>query len=1607
MRGGIEQYYGKTPVNKPAAPKMAVEIDEFFPLFEDRCIRPDPLDLRHSFPAQAVGAKATVTVVDKISNPDEEEMHVLNELGVDRFEIIIDTESWCRALRFGMNEVGGGFDPRWHTGDWSNELTTQMLINPSESLNLDDHIQKTNEIFLDENAMISSDLFNVTAKISNISLRVPAAIQQNARSCDITLVIDEIMLVVSSALPRTFLTGKLGTAIYGDDPEKQAPIVFPNDPSDVCYHLNKTEDPLIRQKGEMTKRIVSTFRLQLTMRGLSLNLVPVIPYCNAPQPQELLAPMEMTMIACFEGEPPETPESDLIKIVVFFSMQIHQIVVNLDFDIIAGAVCTGMYHAQILEKTVNDLMKLMAVADDESESLVSAVDVKTNASEDETRIASSMTGRRVLVRRQIERSRQTGGLGLEFYAKLGGLHINVWRQNVPLLTRFRSSVLNNAPKRHDNTPMRLIKLTGVSLEGIEFAVEGNGQQENRRLIAKAILSKFGVDVCDFDGECDRERQAAEQKNLAGPTEAREISVDDLDKEDEDAKEPLPDPLMTPLISLEADPAICKGMAIRAEEWKEGGRSFSFAGDADVMGAINLHIHEIEAFFLLFVEGLLIPIDVEIPKGRNAETLFPEGSIGALLSSLVPAEVNDQHAALLEKSMKEAKKEVEAGADVIEVIHGLLLKKLPEDLSRLLLRFALGEITVFVPHQEGIDQTIDTEIPWFGVSLQKLLIRSGYFAKSDLLNDEQIMHVAASCDQVWSGVFSGGEAGFRHLARSFQSLKAVAPDEPQKVTSTLVPSFEVEGDFSRDRINFSMGESTISLQDFENAKHLYASLLCFKDRILLMAERIESVVAAMEASKKLTKQAPPEVINAAALSLSNNNNQKYATAVKDADAALSNGRSLFEKLQFTIEKHDVEMRRALQKRQEAVEQLQIEVFLKEKSRLAALALVSCQAAGWIRVGGMHVFGQRTPSTSTMWKYHAVLRKSLLILYAGPGKPRPLDVVFLQGARLMSLAGGRRKRDIKFGFALCEYSGTVRFFIVPNGPEYETWIRELQRSIDKYTPRDFPRVASTLGLGGQNEVNNIDEGHEDALRLRTLSSDLDDNESLAGSDGGAKRGQQFKNRLKDMAANTRSKVGTAVQAAREKRDRRTVESGDLSDSQHGATVEAESVTSAQPTEATASTSNTSVPNSFEEQSSTRSAAETESLASAAPVVAPAPVAAPVDSISVEPETENQGAFGNRFKSMRSIRSNAKNRFGNAVQVAREKAQAIAEEQRRKTESAPGGSLRNRLGAVAANARQGQLLNTSQHPTTPLASNASAAFTETPRKRTTSSDSVEDRLGVAENNTEGGEREAEVDDETSQSGRGQQLKDRFSSFGASLRQTPGTKSTSTDEDVSKSMFNFRRTFGGQESTAEVSDFIKLKSIITENGHPAAGNEKYALPNGDDPPTERLRGNWTTNVQSMSSSRTEQPSKGITGEDNPEEKEHGPPSEESERGDVAQFNSGKRIFSIKIFSPDLDAEKKISVQSINKEFSDIVCFYVKIANLVSEVVDLDHWAEKSSESVDNDEDGRVQSSLGVAPLDIVNLTAELLGGLLDTSSRIQAVVPYHEYQCKFLCFYLSTYTP
>ena len=111
-----------------------------------------------------------------------------------------------------------GIDERLFTGAWSDWLTADMFVSPGPNgavPSLEPYLQPMPEMFLDENYLISSELFNLTSKMTNIRLRLPAPVQADVKSyiiCTFKSKIHHSLLKVLSAIQPLGVVGGVHNA---------------------------------------------------------------------------------------------------------------------------------------------------------------------------------------------------------------------------------------------------------------------------------------------------------------------------------------------------------------------------------------------------------------------------------------------------------------------------------------------------------------------------------------------------------------------------------------------------------------------------------------------------------------------------------------------------------------------------------------------------------------------------------------------------------------------------------------------------------------------------------------------------------------------------------------------------------------------------------------------------------------------------------------------------------------------------------------------------------------------------------------------------------------------------------------------------------------------------------------------------------------------------------------------------------------------------------------------------------------------------------------------------------------------------------------------------
>ena len=1126
VKGGVA-YNASGPVEQPGKPLETVGRDESFPLYEDRSVRPDPIGLRHTFPAQAFGAKTTVDFIPKPSENDSSQDDILfvNEIGVDRFDVVADAHAWCRIVRFALNLEGGGFDSRWFSGEWDELLTQGMLLRPSETLNLEEHLQQSKISFLDDDeSVLSSDLFNVTSRLTKVCLRIPAAPTENLRSCDIVTMLNEAMLVVSSALPRTFSSGKVGAV------GSSKTVDFPNDPSDIAYQLENNGDA--REQGTST----SAFRLQIALRDYNVRLEPIIPFCAGEAPRQLVAPSDLTMLLCFEGE---GHDRDTRMMAFFVSTLIQRCHLNLDLELLASAIGTLSYHSAVLRDASNEIVvflpPLIDMLEGDPDSLVTD---RTSA-----RLRSTLRGRKALMKRQINRSRATGGMNIAVAVQVAESSLSLWRQNVLLRGRSSFSSHEVTPETDDRTHSQL-KVCGFEVTGLDAGVDITFRETSRRALAKLCLSGAKFRASGLSSVDDNNSGNLVDVFRFGGGES-----------------------MTPGRNA---------VALRVEEISnDSSRVWALSMDA-CDGVTVYCLDEIEATILLVLEALMMPTASKnhMTAQNDAAGLFPGGTVGALIQRLLTFGVPisgvislDTIVASLSEVGVEESETTTPRKSVDAVLREFIKTLVPEDVMFTFARVTLNNTLAQFP---GSVKSNDV-----GVLLHEAEFLASYSFKD--ISTCGLLNTIGRPGKTWSSVLEPNGTGLWHRMSSRQSVVLVAPSAKNESLEMemVMEGFNFGYKYADSALSFTLEEGP-SVEDVELLEESLVNLIPFVLRTRRTAFTITRVFAALQQS----------------LSYECNENTdpgKKSIAEKDPVILACSGSSALmrsvadtiRKLNSRVDQFSASMQNQLSSKQKQIDELRALVFEKERDRLGAFGLVSAKNAGWLRLGAAQRSGQRGLLSCTLWPHWLVLRRNVLIVYQRPGLCEPICVIPLRGASLHELAGGRRKRELKRAFALADSVGTVYFLIAISDRDYCNWVRQLQAAVKLCSPvgatedshseslgsdlldnsrhstgsaqltrsqhgrplgQSFSRAvmaAKATGRAVRGRVRRNEEFRESDSSLTDSSSpatnEVPEAEVATQGEGGplpSNRGQQLRNRFAGVGQATKSRFGSAIQVAKQK-------------------------------------------------------------------------------------------------------------------------------------------------------------------------------------------------------------------------------------------------------------------------------------------------------------------------------------------------------------------------------------------------------------------------------------------------------------------------------------------
>jgi hypothetical protein len=232
-------------------------------------------------------------------------LSMLHEIGMNAIELTVYPEIVGRAMSLFWKHAEDKFEYRWFSGEWQEALPKNVNIN------IEQCIQPLPEVITKE-FELSTEFINITMKLADLRIKIPAPPSIDLRrSCDIVLAFDEISFILASALPRTFLSQD----IFDFDGNENNSL--PESESDV--------------------------RIQNTMNGFSIEILPSPLFPSAKEPQKFLYSKAITFLGSYDRLKKNPDE----KFYLFLSILLHYVQLNIDFDVLAGGAATLLHYASI------------------------------------------------------------------------------------------------------------------------------------------------------------------------------------------------------------------------------------------------------------------------------------------------------------------------------------------------------------------------------------------------------------------------------------------------------------------------------------------------------------------------------------------------------------------------------------------------------------------------------------------------------------------------------------------------------------------------------------------------------------------------------------------------------------------------------------------------------------------------------------------------------------------------------------------------------------------------------------------------------------------------------------------------------------------------------------------------------------------------------------------------------------------------------------------------------------------------------------------------------------------------------------------------------------
>ena len=228
------------------------------------------------------------------------------EMGINDFDVSINIQAALR-LKTCFEQGPSKVDQRWFTGAWGSEAgipdadIAYYITSPTKG-------GLVSELDLQN--------INLTSRMCGCKIILPPFKTSNLKSGTLTLSMSEMMLIVSSSLPRMFLSEEIP---INDLKQGGTGSDFPNEGEDFIYKSVSGLDQIAR--------------VQMSLTGLAVVFQPSLPIYNAPESNGIFNAKKLTFLGSHDISELDIKGS---KKHLFFSTILEGAHINIDFDVISS-----------------------------------------------------------------------------------------------------------------------------------------------------------------------------------------------------------------------------------------------------------------------------------------------------------------------------------------------------------------------------------------------------------------------------------------------------------------------------------------------------------------------------------------------------------------------------------------------------------------------------------------------------------------------------------------------------------------------------------------------------------------------------------------------------------------------------------------------------------------------------------------------------------------------------------------------------------------------------------------------------------------------------------------------------------------------------------------------------------------------------------------------------------------------------------------------------------------------------------------------------------------------------------------------------------------------